>query len=262
MKDIRAIYSYERMMLTGKDLIIPGLQDQKGEKNQEEIEEDEEAQEEAVEDTKVKNDVNDPKSKKAEKAFKEKQAKVVIRYIISDILGWTVSEAESYLNADIFYSLKMDVLAKYLYNLPKDLDMSEDFDYFVDFCFDKPYDYKRKLVRLFDQLWNGEISKYPRNFFKNKGKEKLSFLLMEFISKNMANMTIEELYKRFSEAGTMNAMLNASNVLLKKPMDEIYGQVGTGSPLDFLHNCLPEDQRDDFLYSFYQFQMISRKLRK
>lgn len=186
---------------------------------------------------------------------KERATRVIYRYAFEHILEWTPQEAEEHLTLAIVKSLKLDSLYKYI-RFPPDIDPLKDLDYLVCFAYpSRQYDAKKQILRVYRRIMSGEDERFPKKIFDGpRGKEKGAVLLNEYIANNIVVFSMEDLYEQFADMATMNNKFRAAKIYAAAR--KLYP-----TPLDFLHNALSEEERDDFLYSFWQYMNVSRSAR-
>ena len=118
-------------------------------------------------------------------AEKERGALDVIRYVITECLGWTPMEAMSCLTHDVAKATHIDVLVENYVRCPQDVTKGEDYDYVVHLAFpnEVPYNPTEKLIRMYKKIMSGDKAKLPKKYFAGEGGTyKASVLLLYVIS--------------------------------------------------------------------------------
>lgn len=183
---------------------------------------------------------------------KEQAAKDIIHYAIAGILEWTPEEASEHMTPEIVDALKLRKIMRHIH-FPIDIDAEKDIDYLACIAYPQyTYNIKQQILRVYERVQKGELDRFPKKIFEGaRGREKAAILLSEFISKNMIVESVEQLYEKFADSAAMNTKLRKAKMF--SAARKLYA-----TPLDYLHNSLPDDVRDDFLYSVWQYASVSR----
>ncbi len=189
--------------------------------------------------------------KEAAAAELESNAYAIIRYIVTDLLEWTPQEAVECITPEIAKVMRMDVIIDKYITVPKDVQKTEDYDYFIWRAFPREVDYSptTNLIRLYRKILVGDIKKFPRNYFDGvMGLQKAAALLMYVISRNIPfdDERVGELYERFADSSSINRKLKEWKI--HDVRRSLYA-----TPLEYLHDSLPDDLADSFLFNYYMF---------
>lgn len=190
------------------------------------------------------------------KDAKEEDALAIVRYAVTDILGWTPEEALYGMNEEIMKQLRLDKIITYV-QYPRDINKNKDYAWMIHRAFPKETSYcpKDQVLEMYKRLQNSNIDRFPKRVFVgNNGIEKLSVLLNDYISKNIPAFTISELYEYFSKFGEANKALRKAK--LYYAYKDFYN-----TPLEYLHEALGENS-DNFLYHHYQYLNTLTEMRK
>lgn len=183
---------------------------------------------------------------------KERASKVIIRYAVTQLLGWDAKETEEHMTWHIIKCMHLDVLFKYIH-FPSDIDPETDTDYIA--CIAYPnyqYNVRRQIERVYGRILDGTIERFPKKIFDGaRGKEKGAVLLNDFIAKNLVVRSTEDLYEQFADSAKMNNKFR--DAYIYAAARKLYP-----TTLDYLHNSLPDDERDDFLYAYWQYINVSK----
>lgn len=181
---------------------------------------------------------------------KEKAACDIIHYAVAELLGWSKEEAEEHLTMKIIRKLKIDKVYKYI-RFPNDVDPTKDVDYIAYLAYpDTPYNYRKQVLRVYRRILNGLDERFPSKIFNGQnGKEKGAILLSEFINNSLIVTSMEDLYEQFADMSLMNNKFRMAKIY--SAAKKMYP-----TPLDYLHYSLPEGERDDFLYAFWQYKSV------
>ena len=184
----------------------------------------------------------------SEKTERVEKCVAMIQYAVTYILGWTPETAVEHMTPGIMRQLRLDYLVTQY--LSDDMDagviLDEDIDYIMSYVFDLPFDRKKILLRMYDRIRRGEINRFSPNLFDGEeGQNRAAYLLGRFIAENFAFSSIADLYARFSDKGKIDRQLKAVNLYTASTRYQ--------NPLEYFHLSLSQDERDDFLYNFYQY---------
>jgi len=180
-------------------------------------------------------------------AEKEEAASAIIRYAISKILGWSYRDASDHMTYEIAQRLHFPELFKYIH-FPIDIDPKLDVDYYACIAYpEHPYDIRRQLERVYNRVLNGELHRFPKRIFEgDRGKRKGAMLLTDFINSHFMAESLDDLYRLFADMAAMNNRFREAKIFIVAR--KIYP-----TPLEYFHFSLPEEERDDFLYGFWQY---------
>lgn len=182
-------------------------------------------------------------------------AKMILRYAISELLGWSPEVARDHLTWEIMKAMKLDRILRYI-PYPPDVEKEKDPEYAVYLAFPEfGFDIRRQIMREYKRILNGELEEFPKKIFDGpRGREKASILLNELIPTNLAVDSVEGLYARFADTPKANRMLNQWRIA--SISRKLYC-----TPLDYLHYSLPEEEKDEFLYTYYQYRNVARTVK-
>lgn len=193
-------------------------------------------------------------------ASKENDALAVVRYAVTNILGWTPQEAFIFFNKEIMQKLKLDQACKYI-QFPRDLSPNSDYWWIIYKAFPAQVSFEpyQRVLNMYKRLLKGEIKHFPRNVFDGaEGAEYLNSLLHYFISENIPANTVEDLYDAFGHSTNIVKELKKAK-LFYAYKNKFY------SPLDWLHSSL-EDESNSLYYHYQQymeaFEKTSQNMKK
>ena len=183
---------------------------------------------------------------------KEKDALAVVRYAVSNILGWSPEDAMNHLTIDIIEKLHFDRVAKYIIYPPdinRNDDRKEGYPWMIHKAFpsDTKYDMREQLLRIYKLVRSGELKQFPRYMFRGEDRDrKLAILLSDYISRNIPAEDIEDLYRLFSDPVRGNRILRKAKLFYA--YKDFYE-----SPMLYLHLSLG-NEANGFFYNFYQYE--------
>ena len=186
-------------------------------------------------------------------AEKEQAALTILRYIITDLLGWTPQEAMEGIPQHIAEQMHIPKLMVYI-QYPRDIDEKTDYDYAVYKAFpdEVTYDARKKIIRLYRKVLSGDKNKFPKNYF-NEGKGgrfRAKTILVHAIDTNLTikQKELPELYKIFNDEETAKKLLKEWRLL------SVCRTLYDGNPLLYLYESLSESEEGEFLYNYYTFK--------
>lgn len=193
---------------------------------------------------------------------KEQASLEIIRYAVTDILHLEPATAAKTITTEELQLLALKPLLKHI-SAPAGIDAEKDIAYYIHKAFPEQVPYRisdqvlKKYGRIMEAKEKGIPQRFGRGQFTGKrGALELATLLMVLISQNIEYKNIGDLYRRFSDTSAMNTVF--------KTQWRIYDAVKSlyQTPLDCLHESLPESQKDDFLYGYYHFLNIYKSMSK
>ena len=203
--------------------------------------------------TKEKGTFEDLERARDIQASKENDALAVVRYAVTNILGWTPQEAFVFFNKEVMQKLKLDQACKYI-QFPRDLSPNSDYWGIIYKAFPTQVSYEpyQRVLNMYKRLLKGEIKHFPRNVFDGtEGAEYLNSLLHYFISENIPANTVEDLYDAFGHSANIVKELKKAK-LFYAYKNKFY------SPLDWLHSSL-EDESNSLYYHYQQYMDVFEK---
>ena len=193
---------------------------------------------------------------------KENEAAVgnIWRYAILNILHWTPQMAVMYLNDDIIDKLQLNKTFIAI-GYERGSIYKNDYRFILQFAFPEiKYDFKEQTIAEYEKiakigrfLNNEEKKKYSKKFFIGTDGIKRAQILMRYvISLYLSSYTIPELYRFFSAKKAVRWLQNRR---LGTPLKLIYT-----TPLEYFHDSLKIDQRDDVTYYQCRISNLVKKI--
>lgn len=169
----------------------------------------------------------------------------LIRYAVETRLGWSPFQLREHLTMEILQNLKLKHLHKFII-FPSYLTPNEDL-FYIAWCI---YPWTQNMtredleIRPYKRLLAKETKKYPKEYFHGlEGLSRSCSCLRYVLRSHHPFESVMEMYKFFSTT--------ASVAFLRKYKLLTIGREQFGSPLEFLHAALPEEQRNNTLYQYY-----------
>lgn len=173
------------------------------------------------------------------------------RYAITHLLKWTPEEALVYLTDDIVKELHLDKTLKAIGYEKNGRKCIVDYSFILQHAFpDKiKFDIRKEAIAEYEKIakigkWanDNEPFKYPKKFFLDcDGIIRANCLLLYVTSLYLSDMTISEQYEFFSDTSKAKRWLKKK--CLDSPIKLIYK-----NPLEYFHDSLPYNQKDEYIY--------------
>ena len=188
----------------------------------------------------------------------EKEAIELFRYVFGEVLHWTPDDIRNRLTMDIIDKLKLKKpYGKFLF--PRELSARGDYWYIAKKCYpDRIHGasiediWKMEYLKVLDN----RCGKFPKNYFtESEGQLRAKVFLLHQLNGTVRFESAEELYMFFADSATATKYLDS--LKLKTPLEVLFH-----SPLEYLHEALPEVQRDEFLFKFAEFTEMDKKFKK
>jgi len=178
----------------------------------------------------------------------EKLALDVFKYAVENYLEWTPEETKMYLNADIIKQMKLNFVTRFI-RFPAELDPKKDFFYIAHLMYpDKiKYNTKELILNVYKKVLDGTLCKFPKEYKEGARGFMCAGVCFQYMLEQYFQFSgIEELYEYFASSNGMKALKQYRLASMCSEMFE--------SPLDYLHESLPNRQKNEFLYRRYKFE--------
>lgn len=178
----------------------------------------------------------------------------VFRYAIEYVLGWTPEEAQCVLSEEILRFMKLDGLYRYLI-LPSDWEPG-DTDYILYLLYPRkmPYNVAKYAVRTYKRVLAGEM-RYPQDYmYGYLGMLRARICLQYSLNQDgMFFDSAEDVYKLFASP-------EGARYLERKNLLQLCNSFYF-SPVEYLHESMPKNEKSEFLYQVYSLAYYLRKKR-
>lgn len=187
-------------------------------------------------------------------------AKYIVRYVISDLLGWTPQDAAAHLTVEKMDALGLTRIVKEGIPIPKDIPR-DDCRYMLSLVYPEEirYDRSREVVSMYERIMDEDdpIDRFPKDYFAGAyGVYKANVLLMYLLSRDYPGLIRPDpagLYDLFSDTERGVKLLRGWHIY------EAYLKLPYSSPLEYLHRALPERVSNPFIYDCMIFRAFARK---
>lgn len=180
----------------------------------------------------------------------------LLRYVFQDFLNWSADEMILYTTPKLIEELHLErVLKKISY--PPELDRTKDLFYLASIVYPDQVHISRQemVLNIYQKVLDGELHKFPKNFFMTVRQKNNVYICLRYaISHYLVVHSIEELYDYFTNTRLAAAFLK--KVKLWSVCNDYFT-----SPVQMLHEALPEDQRSG-LYYLHAVWLMEMKRKK
>ena len=180
-----------------------------------------------------------------------RKAVLLIRFAFEIFLRWDKECVYNYADRQVLEKIKLyDIYDKYVI-FPIELDKTKDYWFLAHLLYDegmKSYDQEKYILKYYNSLLEGNNYKSKKGFFSvtPEGKNRACICLREMIRQHESFSSVREMYEYFASPYGKSDL---NQYGFKNAWQSIFG-----SPVAFLHRALPEDERNDFLFHYYEFQ--------
>lgn len=174
----------------------------------------------------------------------------LFRYVMEEILHWTAIDIVHSLDLNTIKNLHLLVPYKYLI-FPEELNKRKDCFYVAHLLYPNeiPYSTKSLVTIAYQKVLSQESGKFSKNFFSGAEGELRACICLQYLLKEYLSFSsVEEIYYYFS---TPKAMSTLRQYHLASVCSELFE-----SPLEFVHNSLPNKQKNELYFQFYRFEAI------
>lgn len=186
----------------------------------------------------------------------KKNAVDVLRFAFEIFLKWRPEEAFRYVTKDIVDKMRLDLLYPYL-DIPCEINMNRDFFYLGHLAYPNrnKLDKNALTLKVYRDLLDGVAKKFPKGYLDGAdGVERACMCFQYMVKQYLYFKSIDEMYAFFASPKAIPTLRNYKLYVIENTLFD--------SPIDFLHESLPESQKDPFLFHYHKFQYLNRKLRK
>lgn len=181
----------------------------------------------------------------------------LFRYFFVSILCWDTETVEQRLSLDFLKEYKLDKFLRYIIfeNEPnKKVRYSKgniafpDIQELIRLVYGNKYkiDLRMLVTDVYEDILSGNLQKFPKNFFSaaTEGRTKACICLQYAINKLHTFCNVEELYRVFSDRNILKLL---DEWHLKDTAQLLYS-----SPIEYLHDALPDVDKDETFYTYYK----------
>ena len=185
------------------------------------------------------------------KGENEENALAVIKYAFTRYLRWPPEVIAKRLNHEIMEKLHLLSLMQYI-DYPIEYKKDKDYYYLVTLVYHRHrLTFRDKTIHTYEKIISGEIPKYPKEYFVGSEGQRRAHICLQYLINNYLDIkTINELYHFF-------ATRESFQMLRKYRLNSVCRDI-FDTPVDYFHYTLPYEKRNEFLYHFYKFKMLTQ----
>ena len=188
----------------------------------------------------------------------KENALTVLRYAVEDLLKWTPKMMTELFDGEVIKKMKLEkVILTLSKDFPVQLNKKRDYWYYAHMVYPEkiPVDDEALTIKTYRDLASGKISRLQKGFLEGDDGEVRICLCLQYVLNMIAPASIHGLYVEFSDTPKANKLL--AKWKLHTALRSYYKY-----PLDYLHNAIPAQQRDEFDYRYYKFKAIRDDIRR
>ncbi len=171
----------------------------------------------------------------------------IIRYACTYYLGWNDAKIKLNLNEDTLKTLKLYDFVNTYFQVPSELAFYRIY-WVLHILYPKEYkyDFRTATLLVYEKILDGELTKYPKNFFLEANGRLRALICMQMALQRHGFSSIENIYKKFSNEEFANRFIKDYHLEKAYFYNYQYFDVMT-----YVHEALPSHQRDEELYEKY-----------
>ena len=178
----------------------------------------------------------------------ELMALEIMRYAFRTYLRWDDYTLRDMLDYNLLKRLKLTGLLRFI-RFPPELNPQKDLFYIAWRLYPRTvnYSYEERVFKVYKDMLDGNISKFPKEYFSGADGRKRAVLCFRYMLEHMAPFnSVIDMYRHFgSTAGAQT---------LKRTKLFVVGSDLFGQPVDYLHYSLPPQQRNSLMYGEQKFK--------
>lgn len=181
-------------------------------------------------------------------------ALAVFRHVFETYLKWDPEDIKERISWDILERMKVNSLVRYIM-FPPEIDEEKDLFYIASLLYPRTIknDFKKSCLMAYKKVLNNKNEKLPKGFLSENEGLLRGHICLQYVLNDLMNFeSLEELYGHFASS---NGVKTLKKYRLSGMCTDFYE-----TPLDFVHNALPEHQKNEFLYKYYKFKMVNTRL--
>jgi len=177
-----------------------------------------------------------------------KLALQIMKYAFDTYLHWSAEQLRDYLTLKVMERLKLQPLIRHII-FPVELDCNRDLFYIAWLLYPKTVHFSEKelILRVYKNLLDRKIQKYPKEFFDGmSGYRRAQVCLRYMVEQFVPVSTIDALYEFFASPDCYKVLRQKKLLVVCRDW--------FASPVDYLHQSLPKEQQNNFLYYYFSFR--------
>lgn len=181
---------------------------------------------------------------------RSRMALAVFRHVFENILQWSPDVAFANMSMQLIKDLRLNNEWNNL-DLPREIRQFSSTKYVIAML------YPRKFMQLFSvetlaiQVYRSSLEQrrgiFPKNYFLDEnGRQKAQICLRYMLNNYVKFNSIEKIYEEFANTEVIQKVLKSYGLDL--PARTLYK-----TPLDYLHDSLSPQQKNNLYYNFYRY---------
>ena len=173
----------------------------------------------------------------------ETMALGIMKYAFETYLRWDPIDLRDRIDTELLKSLRLLPLLRYI-RFSEELDPNTDLFYIVwkIYPWTVNYSYEERVFRVYRNVLNGKICRFPKEFFSGTEGETRAKLCFRYMLEHiMPFPSVNEMYRFFGMRKSWEALQKAKLSVMCRDL--------FGDPLEYLHAALPESQRNEMFYN-------------
>lgn len=187
------------------------------------------------------------------KVTNEAMALAIMDYAFRKYLRWHPVEIRDRIDRKLLDMLKLTRLVKFI-PFPEELNPKSDYFFIVWRLYPETvnYTYEERVYHVYKQVLSGQATKFPKEYYSGEDGYERAILCFRYMIENRSGFhTIPEMYEYFST--------NKGFTMLKKNKLWTVCRDLFITPLDYLHESLPDCQKNEILYGAYKLKQLMKE---
>jgi hypothetical protein len=187
---------------------------------------------------------------------KERAALDIVRYAVENLLRWSPKEMAAKFNDEVITRLKLTKIVSYI-TFPPEADKKRDYFVYAHKLYPHiiPMNLYTLTILTYNNVHEKHLVKFPKGFFDdNLGRTRALLCMNHALSSDRTVRTKQELYKMFTETTGMQ--------FIQRHRLDLARRLSWETPLDFMHESLAPNDRDEMWYHYYKLKMKMRQVQK
>ena len=184
----------------------------------------------------------------------EQKALYIIKFALRYYLKWSEQQICEYLDWKVINCMKLESLMKYI-QFPPEMIARDDIFIVKGKLYPKlvPLNQKEITLKVYKRVLEKDLYKFPKEYLSGDsiGVYRAIVCFQYMLTQIPPFSSTEEMYKYFASS--------KGPKLLKKFRLNVACVTMFDHPIDFLHEALPENQRDEFWYRYYKFKLSNNE---
>lgn len=175
----------------------------------------------------------------------------IIKFAVENYLKWDPFTFRDFYSKEISIQLKLEPLMKYI-EFPPELDKTVDYYYLSAMIYPDIISFTPDtlILKTYKNILDGKLKKFPKEYLSgSRGMMRAGICLQYMLNNFMSFSTTKDIYEFFSKPDGIKAL---KEYRLAPICAEMFDY-----PIDYIHESLPESQKDEFYYHYYKFKMIN-----